>query len=115
MRRRTVLSAAAMLLLLPVLAAADVDKFKVDPGHTEVGFTVRHFVSKVPGHFNTFEGEVLIDPKDPSTMKITGKIDAKSINTNNEKRDTHLKSDAFFDVANHPDITFVSKKVVKNG
>src|SRR5262245_34518964 len=100
MRRRSFISAAALLLLLPVLASAEFEEYKIDPAHTDVGFTVRHFVSRVPGHFAKVEGEVLLDPKDLSTMKITGKIDATSIDTNNEKRDNHLRSGDFFDAAN---------------
>lgn len=106
---------ALCALLVPAWAAAEVQTFKLDPVHSEVAFTIRHLVSKVTGRFDQFEGVILLDPKDPSTMSITGKVQAGSIDTNSEKRDADLKSPNFFDVANNPEITFTSKKVTKNG
>lgn len=106
---------ALSMLLVPALASAQVEKFTVDPAHSEIGFTVRHFVSKVPGRFKQFEGEVLMDPKDPTTMVINGKVKTASISTDNEKRDGHLQSPDFFDAPNNPEITFKSKKVTKDG
>jgi len=115
MLRRTLMLCAAFGLALPALAAAEIATYKLDPAHTEVGFTVRHFVSRVPGRFNAYDGTVHLDPKDPSTMKVQAKIDATSIDTGNEKRDGHLRSPDFFDTANHKELTFTSKKVTKNG
>jgi polyisoprenoid-binding protein YceI len=115
MLRRTLAATSCLLLVLPALATAAVEKFNVDPGHSEVGFAVRHFVSKTPGRFNQFEGTVMVDPADPSTLSIDGKVAAASIDTNNEKRDGHLKSADFLDVEKHPDILFKSKKVAKAG
>ncbi len=114
MLRRT-LTAAAGLLVIPALAFAAVENFSVDPVHSEVSFTIRHLVSKVTGRFNQFEGDVMLDPSDPSTMSFTGKIMTASIDTNNERRDGHLKSPDFFDAAKFPEITFKSKSAVKAG
>jgi len=115
MLRRTVLRGAALCLALPAFANAEVATYALDPAHSEMGFTVRHFVSKVPGRFGTFEGTIEVDPKDLSTMKAQAKIDAATIDTRNEKRDGHLRSADFFDTATHKDITFTSKKMAKNG
>ncbi|MFQ5600187.1 MAG: YceI family protein [Candidatus Krumholzibacteriia bacterium] len=109
-----VLSALVLSLLLPVLTEAGVEKYAVDPGHSEVGFAVRHFVAKVAGRFDKFEGEISIDPEDHTAFSFTGKIDASSINTNNEERDNHLRSPDFFGAKENPQITFRSKKVSRN-
>ncbi len=73
---------ACLVVALPALAAAaaaPADTFQIDTGHSEVGFTVRHFVSKVPGRFTQFEGAVTFDPKDPTSLTVTCKIAAASI------------------------------------
>ncbi|MGH2569617.1 MAG: YceI family protein, partial [bacterium] len=114
MRRTIPLLAAfaAMAQWLP--AAAEVVHYPVDPVHSQVGFTVRHIVSTVPGQFNDFSGEVWADPGNVAgTLKVTGVVKTTSIDTNNEKRDGHLRSPDFFDAEKHPELTFVSKAVKK--
>lgn len=115
MLRRTFAAPLAALALTPALVAAEKATFKIDPVHSEVSFSVRHLVSKTSGNFGQFGGEITMDPKDPATLSIDGTVQTASIDTNNEKRDGHLKSPDFFDVANHPEIKFKSTKVVKNG
>jgi polyisoprenoid-binding protein YceI len=115
MLRKSFALLALSMLLVPALASAQVEKYTVDVAHSEIGFTVRHFVSKVPGRFKQFEGEIQMDPKDPTTMVINGKAKTASISTDNERRDAHLQTPDFFDAANNPEVTFKSKKVTKDG
>jgi polyisoprenoid-binding protein YceI len=99
---------------LPTLALAST--WNIDPEHSSVGFKIKHLmVSNVNGNFNKHTGVVEIDDKDitKSTVQVT--IDTNSINTNVQKRDEHLRSADFFDVATYPTMTFVSKKVAKAG
>lgn len=85
----------------------------LDTAHTTVGFSAKHLgLSTVRGHFTRFAGEVeLDDSADPTTGKGRVEIDAASIDTGNEQRDTHLRSADFFDVENHPKIVFESRSV----
>lgn len=115
LRRKALAAVAAGALALPISADAATVKFNVDPVHSEIGFKVRHLASKTVGRFNEFSGEILLDPQDPATMSFTGKVQVTSIETHNDKRDEHLKSGDFFDAANHPELTFTSKKVAKKG
>ena len=85
--------------------------YVLDRAHTYIGFQVRHIVSHVPGKFDQFSGSVTFDPKNLGTMALSADIDANSIDTANDKRDTHLRSSDFFDVANNPKITFKSTSV----
>jgi polyisoprenoid-binding protein YceI len=90
----------------------ELKEWRVDSAHSYVGFKVRHMmVSWVRGQFADIEGTVQYDPDDPSKTKVEVKIDANSIDTSNERRDKHLRSADFFDVENHPNIRFVSKRV----
>ncbi|MHB1536279.1 MAG: YceI family protein [Acidimicrobiales bacterium] len=83
----------------------------IDPVHSEVGFSVRHLmVSKVKGTFKTFSGTITI-AEDPLASHVEATIDASSIDTREEARDNHLRSSDFFDVGQHPEITFVSRSV----
>jgi polyisoprenoid-binding protein YceI len=111
MRNRVTTVALALLLALPALAAAAATTYNVDPVHSTVGFKVRHFVTSVPGRFNDFAGTIVYDPGNPGASKVEFTVQAASLDTRNEKRDGHLKSADFFDVANHPTLTFKSKKV----
>jgi K(+)-stimulated pyrophosphate-energized sodium pump len=77
----------------------------LDASHSYVDFSIRHIVAKSKGSFQTVEG--VVDFSDNPSMNVT--IDVASINTSNEKRDTHLKTDEYFDAAKFPTMTFVSK------
>lgn len=92
--------------VLPPLALAAT--YRVDASHTSVTFTVRHLFTNVEGRFRTFDGEIAFDPAAPEKTSIKGSIDAASIDTNVTKRDEHLRSPDFFDVAKFPKIEFVS-------
>jgi len=113
--RRLVLSVVAVVgVALHTLAGAAT--WEIDPAHTSVGFGVRHLmVSTVRGEFTKVSGTAQADDKDYTKAKIEATIDAASINTRVEKRDAHLKSPDFLDVAKYPTITFVSKKIEKAG
>ena len=82
--------------------------WNIDPSHSEVGFTVRHLMSKVRGQFEKFEGSVTTGDALTDTS-ATASIDLTSINTRDEQRDGHLRSGDFFDVENTGPMTFTSK------
>ena len=110
------LIAAISLLAASLPATAEVIHYPLDTSHSQVGFEVRHILSTVPGRFDSFEGSVSVDPENvEKTLKISGTVDMASVNTNNGKRDDHLRSADFFDVENHGKMTFESNKVQKKG
>jgi polyisoprenoid-binding protein YceI len=84
----------------------------IDASHSTITFSVRHMmISKVRGRFTRFDGTVDFDEQEPTNSKVNVTIDASSIDTRDERRDGHLMSPDFLDVANYPTLTFVSKKV----
>jgi polyisoprenoid-binding protein YceI len=88
-----------------------VGTYALDVAHTNLGFTVRHMaVSKVRGSFPKFEGTIEIAEK-PEDSKVSVTIDAASVDTRDENRDGHLRTNDFFDVENHPTWTFVSTAI----
>jgi len=113
--KRIIASVSAIIALaLPAFAFAST--WTIDPDHSNIGFKVRHLmVSNVKGSFDKHTGTVEINDKDITKSKVEVTIDTNSINTNVQKRDDHLRSADFFDVAKFPTMTFVSKKVAKAG
>src|ERR1043166_378230 len=86
--------------------------WNIDPTHAEVAFAVRHLMlATVRGRFGAVSGTVTLDEKQPASSSVDVTIDVTSIDTRQEMRDNHLRSAAFFDVANHPTLRFVSKRV----
>ena len=109
---RRLFIASAVALSAPALAVA----WQIDPAHSNVSFSVRHMmVSNVRGEFTKVSGTVEGDEKTPTQAVINATIDATSINTREAKRDDHLKSADFLDVAKYPTITFKSKKIEPSG
>ena len=91
-----------------VYATAEVEIYKIDPTHSSVKFSIRHFVSKTTGSFNQFEGTLIVDRDDLSNSSVEAIITVPSVNTANKKRDTHLQQDDYFAAEKHPLITFKS-------
>ena len=87
----------------------------IDPVHSEVSFVVRHMmVSKVRGRFDKFEGAIETAP-DPLQSTVTATVDLSSVNTGNETRDNHVRSEDFFHVEKHPTMTFRSTGIRAEG
>lgn len=97
-------------------AALAADTYVIDPVHSTIGFSIKHLmVSTVQGNFKTFTGSLTLDPKNTSESSVEATIETKSINTQNDARDTHLRSADFFDADANPAITFKSSNIkVKN-
>ena len=95
--------------------ATSVETYVIDPVHSSVGFSIRHFVSKVSGRFTQFEGIIVVDRADLERSTINATIATASIHTADEKRDEHLRSADFFDAAQFPTATFRSTSWKKTG
>jgi polyisoprenoid-binding protein YceI len=90
--------------------------WKVDAAHTDVGFAVKHMmISTVRGKFTSFDADIELDPARLEAAKVTARIQAASVNTNEEKRDGHLRSPDFFDAEKYPTLTFTSTNVKRSG
>lgn len=84
----------------------------IDASHSEVGFTVRHLMSKVRGIFTDFSGEI-VTTGNPLESTVSVTIKSASISTNSEQRDGHLRSADFFDPEKGHELTFVSTGVTE--
>jgi polyisoprenoid-binding protein YceI len=88
----------------------------IDTNHSHVGFSVRHMmVSTVRGQFKKYSGTLNLNVEDFAKSSFEGEIEVDSIDTDNADRDTHLRTNDFFDVVNHPKITFKSTRIERKG
>lgn len=116
MRIRLLAAAAALVaatLALPPTATATTTTYTVDPTHSDVGFSVRHLISKVRGEFTDFSADIVKNDADPAASRVDFRVRVASVDTGNEKRDDHLRSPDFFDASTHPEIVFQSRRVEK--
>jgi polyisoprenoid-binding protein YceI len=104
-----------LLILTTLTVAAQTRPHIVDQAHSQINFVAEARFISAHGHFDKWDAEVQLDPAkiENSSFKIT--IEAASINTRIQRRDDHLRSKDFFDVATYPQITLVSKKITKTG
>lgn len=90
-------------------------KWMADTAHSSINFSVRHMMVKAKGSFNDFEGLIEADPNDLTTANIEFIVDMASVDTQNEGRDQHLRSGDFFDVEQHPKMTFKATHIESKG
>jgi polyisoprenoid-binding protein YceI len=92
--------------------ALEATTWTVDPSHTTVEFSVKHLmIATVKGRLDAVRGSVLLDPTRPAASRVEVEMDAASIDTGEAKRDEHLRSADFLDVASWPQLRFVGKRV----
>ncbi len=102
----------ALLVALLAASASFAQNWGIDVAHSQIGFSVRHMViSNVSGKFTDFDGTIVFDGKNLAAGTVEFTVQAKSITTDNEKRDGHLRSPDFFAVDSFPTLTFKSKKI----
>jgi polyisoprenoid-binding protein YceI len=112
---RNALAAALGVLLVSSTAFAAFEALKLDRTHSKVSFTAATVIFDVDGEFGEFSVDIDGDPSKPETVKVEASIDVASIDTQNGKRDDHLKSPDFFDAAKYPKIRFTSIGVKAKG
>ena len=111
-----------LLTLISALSAASIaavqifsTPWSIDKSHSSIKFEIRHFFSNVPGAFHEYNANVSFDPQNLDESSIDVTIQVASIDTENEKRDAHLKNEDFFEVDTWPTITFLSSKISSTG
>ncbi|MFA6087932.1 YceI family protein [Mucilaginibacter sp.] len=112
---KKILSLLAVAAFMQTAVFAQTN-WKVDKAHSRVTFTITHLaVSDVDGSFKDFDATIVADKADFSDAKVNFSANTASVNTDNEKRDGHLKSADFFDVEKYPTLTFVSTGIKTTG
>jgi polyisoprenoid-binding protein YceI len=113
---RSLIAAVAVVLSLGTSAARAADTYKIDSEHAAVIFRVSHLnVGNAYGRFNDPTGTVVYDKADPSKTQFTFEVKTENVDTDNEKRDNHLRSPDFFDARQFPVISFKSTSVKAEG
>jgi polyisoprenoid-binding protein YceI len=109
--------ALILSVLFPLSAnIASAAELEADPAHSSIGFEIKHLmISTIHGEFTNLTGAIKLDEKNLEKSTVNFKVKTDSISTNSEKRDAHLKSPDFFDVAKYPEVTFVSTSIKPAG
>jgi len=106
---------AAVVLSSLAALPLSAEVYSIDPGHSEVSFTVRHMVTQVRGRFNDFAGKINMDTKNLAASSVDFHVKTTSIDTAVPDRDKHLRTADFFDVEKYPEITFKSDSIKATG
>ena len=120
---RYVIAAMALGVVVPALAQnpapaaapAASNVWRIDRGHSELTFSIRHMVSRVRGQFNSWSGTITGDLNDWENAVVNVSVDAASIDTNHERRDADLRGKDHFEIETYPTITFRSTKIERDG
>lgn len=106
---------ACMIVSSPAWVQAEMARYNVDLDHSIIGFEVAHLVvSRTTGRFTDYHGSVVMDPEKKEFKSIEAVIQTASVNTNQKKRDEHLRSQDFFNVAKFPTMAYKMKNYTKN-
>lgn len=112
------LSSKIIIVFIFLLASLNLNGavLKIDKSHSEVGFSIKHLmISNVKGKFQNYSGDLEFDPQTKSFTKFNATVEAASIDTANEKRDKHLRSEDFFNVTKFPELTFKMNSYESDG
>jgi polyisoprenoid-binding protein YceI len=90
-------------------------EWEIDPAHSAINFTIKHFFTPVDGTFEDYDATVMFNPDDLENSMIDVTIPVTSINTRNDRRDGHLQSEDFFNAAQWPNISFESSSIESRG
>jgi polyisoprenoid-binding protein YceI len=112
---RNALAVVLGVLLVSSTAFAAFAALKLDRTHSKLSFTAATLIFDVDGEFGDFSVDIDGDPNKPETVRVEANIDVASLDTQNTKRDDHLKSADFFDAAKYPKIRFASTSVKAKG
>lgn len=105
-------AAAAVILVVTAADRPDPVRFDIDPNHSYVGFTVRHLgVTNVKGRFMRFSGHIMLNETDVTRSAVNVTVETGSIDTSNDRRDNHLRSEDFFEAETYPNLTFISTDI----
>ena len=113
MKQRYLVVAVLIIGLSPAALANETYRF--DPSGSTIGFSVHQFLGNTHGKFTKFNGKIDVDRERPENSSVTAQIDVRSIDTQIKKRDDHLRSEEFFNVAKFPQIAFKSRSVKRTG
>ncbi len=105
----------ALILEGFVHSATANETFKFDASRSTIGFSVHQFLGTTNGKFTQFSGTIDLDRQHPEASSVSARIQVSSINTGIKKRDDHLRSAEFFNVAKFPELTFKSRSVKQTG
>lgn len=116
MKKHTLASLSLATALFAIPALAETTEWTIDTAHSSIGFSVPHLVvSEVDGTFAKYSGKALLDEADLTKSQVEFTAEVASIDTDEPKRDEHLKGPDFFDAAKFPQLTFKSSKITKAG
>ena len=116
MKRIAIITLVVISAIFSSFKVVEPSSWSLDKNHGKLGFTISHLlVSEIEGSFNNFDAKITAPKADFTDAVVEMTAEAGSINTDNEKRDTHLKSADFFDVGAFPVMTFKSTSFKKIG
>lgn len=111
----TILMLIAVSVFSVAFSATQAQQWRVDKSHSAINFSVKHFFTPVNGAFNDYDATIAFDPENLQESHIDVTIHVNSVDTKNQRRDNHLKTDDFFGAETWPDITFKSSRIEKTG